>query len=193
MQLGRPRCSLRTMSGPAPARRGAVRAVTTPLLLLALAACGSDSALGPNVNVGQGSVRASGAVSTSGSGVALFQTASSGTTQIFQIAIAPTTQGAGTTWALQIARSAERPPVGTYSLSELSASSTDPTANLYITNGSTSEMFNSTAGELVITSSSSSLVRGTFSFTAASVNDATRHITVEGAFAAQCAPGMTCQ
>jgi hypothetical protein len=145
------------------------------------------------VNTGQGSVRASGAVNTSGSGLALFQTASSGSMHIFQVAIAPTTQGAGTTWTLQIARYAERPSKGTYSLSELSAGSTDPTANLYITNGSTTELFNSTSGQLVITSSSSSLVRGTFSFTAVSVNDATRRVTVEGAFAAQCAAGMTCQ
>jgi hypothetical protein len=138
-------------------------------------------------------VSASGAVSASGEGLAIFQSMSSGDMRIFQLVVAPTSQGTTAPWMVQIARYAERPPEGRYSLSGLSASSTDPTANFYVNNGGTTEMFNATSGELVITSSSPEVVRGTFSFTAASVTDTTRQVTVEGAFAAQCPQGMTCQ
>jgi len=167
------------------------RALTTSVLLcLAAAGCGSDGPLAPGF--GTGSLTASGAVTASGSGLALFQSVSSGGTSLFQIVIAPLAQGA-TTWQVQIANYSGRLAAGTYNLSPLSGASTDPTANFYYTSGSNLQMFNSTSGQLVITSSSSSEVRGTFTFTATDPAGGTSTVTAHGSFNAQCAPGTACQ
>ena len=160
------------------------------LATLMLVSCGGDGALGP-VADGTASIRASGVVSASGEGVALFQSASISGTNLFQVAVAPASPS-GAVWQLQIVRYAERPPVGTYQITELSSSSLDPTANFYYTVSGTMEMFAATAGTLTITSSSATVVRGTFSFTAESTTNSARTVTVEGAFAARCPPGMTC-
>src|SRR5918992_2904265 len=149
-----------------------------------------DGSLGPTSD-GTGTVSASGAVTASGEGLAIFQSVSSGGLDLFQIVVAPTTPG-GAVWQLQIARYAQRPAVGTYQLTELSASSPNPTANFYYGGGGTPELFNSTSGELVITSSSSTGVRGSFTFTATSTTNEARSVTVHGSFAALCVPGSTC-
>jgi uncharacterized protein DUF6252 len=172
-------------------RQAALTLSTSALLSLAGVACGGDGPLGPG-SLGTGSLTASGAVSASGSGLALFQSISSGGTSLFQIVIAPLSQSA-TTWQLQIANYSGRLAVGTYNLSPLSASSVDPTASFYYTSGGTMQMFNSTSGELVITSSSSSAVRGTFTFTATDPAGGTGSVTAQGSFNAQCAPGVACQ
>ncbi len=161
------------------------------LLMLTVASCGGDGISGP-ARDGTGHVSASGAVSASGEGVAIFQSVSVGGTSLFQIAVQPTVPSSGGVWQLQIVRYAARPAVGTYQLTELSASSQDPTANFYYTVSGTMEMFNATSGELVVTSSSTTAVRGTFTFTAESTTNSARTVTVEGAFAALCPPGMGC-
>ncbi len=171
-------------------RTRAVLALATSALLSLAAACGGDSPLAPGM--GAGSLTASGAVSASGSGLALFQSISSGGTSLFQIVIAPVSQSA-TTWQLQIANYSGRLAAGTYNLTPLSASSADPTATFYYTSSGTMQMFNSTSGQLVITSSSSSAVRGTFTFTATDPSGGTSSVTAHGSFNAQCAPGTTCQ
>jgi hypothetical protein len=163
-------------------------AITAPLSLAAVG-CSSDL-LAPGL--GTGSVTASGAVSASGSGLAVFQSITSGGTSVFQIAVAPVTQSA-TTWQLQIVNYSGRLAVGTYALSPLSSSSTNPTANFYYTSSGTMQQFNSTSGQLVITSSSSSEVRGTFNFTGTNPSASTSSVTAQGSFTAQCAPGVTCQ
>jgi hypothetical protein len=173
-------------------RRRTVLALAIPALFsLAATACGSDGMLGPGI--GSGSVTATGAVNTSGSGLALFQSASSGGTSLFQVLIAPLSQTTASTWQLQIVNYSGRLAAGTYTLSALSASSPDPTANFYYTSGSTMDMYNSISGELVITASSSASVRGTFTFTATNASGGTGSVTVNGSFTAECAPGMTCE
>jgi hypothetical protein len=174
-------------------RRAALAVATSALLSLAATACGSDSVLGPGV--GTGNVSASGAVTTSGSGLALFQSISSGGSSLFQVVVVPVNVGQSTTpaWQLQIANYSGRPEVGTYSLTPLSASSTNPTANFYYTSGSAIDSYNSVSGELVITSSSPSAVRGTFTFVATNVAGGSASVTVSGSFNAPCAPGIACQ
>jgi hypothetical protein len=172
-----------------PMTRRTMAAATCALLSLA-AGCGSDNPLGPGL--GSATVSATGAVSASGTGVALFQSASSGGTSLFQIVIAPLSQGA-TTWQVQIANYSGRLAAGTYNLSELSASSTDPTANFYYVSGSSIQTFNSTSGQLVISSSSASQVSGSFTFTGTDVDTGTATVTAQGSFTAQCAPGFACQ
>lgn len=167
--------------------RRTMKLATLPLVCFT-ASCGGDSPLAPGL--GSGSVTASGAVTASGSGVALFQSISSGGSSLFQIVIAPATPTA-TTWELQIASYTGRPATGTYTLGPLSASSTNPTANFYYTSGGNLRSFNSTSGQLVITSSSASEVRGTFTFTATDLGGASS-VTAHGSFTAQCAPGMAC-
>ena len=162
---------------------------TSALFLLAAAGCGSDGPLAPGM--GTGSLTATGAVSTSGTGLALFQSISSGGATLFQVVLAPVTQGT-TTWQLQIANYSGRLEAGTYNLTPLSSSSITPTANFYYTSGGTMQMFNSTSGELVITSSSSTAVRGTFTFTATDQAGGANSVTVQGSFNAPCAPGMSC-
>lgn len=159
------------------------------IVSLAGTGCGSDSLLAPGI--GSGTLTASGAVSASGTGLALFQSVSSGGTNLFQILIAPASQST-TTWQVQIANYSGRPAAGTYNLSALSPSSTDPTASLYYTSGGTMQMFNSTSGQLVISSSSPSSVRGTFTFTATDPAGGTATVTANGTFNAQCAPGLGC-
>jgi hypothetical protein len=171
-------------------RRRTLALSTSALLSLAAAGCGSDGPLAPGL--GTGSVTASGAVAASGSGLALFQSVSSGGTSLFQIVIAPVSQSA-TTWSLQIANYSGRLAAGTYNLSPLSSSSSAPTASFYYTSGGNLQMFNSTSGQLVITSSSSSAVRGTFTFTATDPAGGASSVTAHGSFDAQCAPGITCQ
>lgn len=175
---------------PAKARRRALTLATCALLALAAVGCGSDGPLAPGI--GSGNLTATGAVTASGSGLALFQSVSSGSTSLFQIVIAPVSQSA-TTWTLQIANYSGRLAAGTYSLAPLSAGSVDPTANFYYSSGGTVQQFNSTSGQLVITSSSPSEVRGTFTFSAADPSAATSTVSAHGSFTAQCAPGITCQ
>jgi hypothetical protein len=162
---------------------------TFSLLTLTAAGCGGDNPVAPGL--GSGSVTASGAVSASGSGLAVFQSIASGSTSLFQIVIAPVTASA-TTWQLQIASYSGRPVNGTYTLGPLSASSTNPTANFYYTNAGNLQSFSSTSGQLVITRSSASEVRGTFTFTATDPVGGASTVTAQGSFTAQCAPGMTC-
>lgn len=166
---------------------------TAATVSLPAVGCGGDGPLVPGA--GTGSLTTSGAVSVSGSGIAVFQTVSSGGTSLFQVAIAPVSQSSNI-WTLQIANYSGRLPVGTYSLMPLSASSTNPTANLsYITGGTgngTVQMFNSTSGQLVITRSSPSEVQGTFTFSATETGG-TGSVTVHGSFKAPCAPGTVCQ
>jgi hypothetical protein len=168
-------------------RRGAMALAT--ILCLAAAGCGSDGPIAPGI--GSGSVTATGAVSASGSGLAVFQSISSGGTSLFQLVIAPLTQTAGT-WQLQIANYSGRPATGTYALAPLSASPTAPTANFYYNSAGAIQLFNATTGQLVITSSSSTEVRGTFTFTATDAGG-NNSITAHGSFQAQCAPGTPCQ
>jgi hypothetical protein len=170
-------------------QRRAVALTISAFLSLAAPSCGGDL-LAPGL--GTGSLTASGAVSASGSGLAVFQSISSGGTSLFQIAMTPVSQSA-TTWQLQIANYSGRLTAGTYALSPLSPSSTNPTANFYYTSSGTIQQFNSTSGQLVITSSSSSEVRGTFNFTATNPSASTSSVTAQGSFTAQCAPGVTCQ
>lgn len=174
---------------PSRRRRRALALATSALLSLAAAGCGSDNPLAPGI--GTGSLTATGAVSASGSGLSLFQSISSGGSSLFQVVIAPVTQGT-TTWQLQIANYSGRLEAGTYNLTPLSGGSTNPTANFYYTTGGVMQMFNSTSGELVITSSSSSAVRGSFTFTATDPAGGTSAVTVQGSFNAPCAPGMGC-
>jgi len=165
---------------------------TAAMVSLAAIGCG-DGPLVPGA--GTGSLTASGAVSVSGSGIAVFQTVSSGSTSLFQIVIAPVGQSS-TSWNLQIANYSGRLATGTYNLLPLSASSTNPTATLsYFTGGTitpTIQTFNSTSGQLVITRSSPSEIAGTFSFTAKETVG-TSTVSVNGSFNAPCAPGSVCQ
>src|SRR5712675_709146 len=55
------------------------------LLSLSAVGCGGDGVLAPGL--GSGSLTASGAVSASGSGLAMFQSASNGGTSLFQILV----------------------------------------------------------------------------------------------------------
>jgi hypothetical protein len=171
-------------------RRATLAFAKSALLFLAAAGCGSDGPLAPGI--GTGSLTATGAVTASGSGLALFQSVSSGGTSLFQIVIVPISQSQ-TTWQLQIANYSGRLVAGTYSFSPLSPSSGLPTANFYYTSGATMQMFNSTSGQLVITSSSPSAVRGSFTFTATDPTAGTSTVTAHGSFNAQCAPGTGCQ
>jgi hypothetical protein len=168
-------------------------ALTSALLTLTATACGGDNPLAPGAAEGMGSLTTSGAVSTSGSGIALFQSISSGGTSLFQIVVVPASQATAATWQLQIVNYSGRLAVGTYQLSALSATSLDPTANFYYTSGGAMSMFNSISGQLVIISSSPSAVRGTFTFTGTSATGSTGSVTANGSFNAQCAPGITCQ
>jgi len=167
-------------------RRAAAASV---LLALTAAGCG-DGATGPS-GPGTGQLSASGAVSASGSGIALFQSASSGGTSLFQVMVAPTSAAAAM-WQLQIVSYTGRPAVGTYAISPLSASSTNPTANFYYASGGSMQLYIATSGQLVITTSSPSAVAGTFTFTATNT-DGPGTVTAEGSFNAQCAPGTACQ
>jgi hypothetical protein len=142
--------------------------------------------------MGSGSLSASGAVTASGTGLALFQSVSSGGSSLFQVVIVPISQSA-TTWQVQIANYSGRLAVGTYNLLPLSAGGSSPTASLYYTSGATMQIFNSTTGELVITSSSATAVRGTFTFTATDPAGGPGTVTAHGSFNAPCAPGITCQ
>jgi hypothetical protein len=171
-------------------RRRARAIAASTLLCLTAVSCGGDGPLAPGM--GSGSLTTSGAVSTSGTGLAIFQSISSGGTSLFQIVVAPISQTA-TTWSLQIANYSGRLTVGTYNLLPLSGSPTSPTANFYYTNAGNIQVFSSTSGQLVITSSSSSTVRGTFTFTATDPTSGTSTVTAHGTFDAQCAPGTTCQ
>ena len=171
-------------------RRRSLTLATFAFVSLAALGCGSDGPLAPGL--GTGNLTATGAVSASGTGLALFQSMSSGGTSLFQILIAPISQGS-TTWQLQIANYSGRLTPGTYTLAPLSASSTEPTASFYYTSGANMQMFNSTSGQLVITSSSASSVRGTFTFTGTDASGGTASVTVNGSFDAPCAPGLTCQ
>jgi hypothetical protein len=169
-----------------PSRRRTI-AVGAFLFLVAVG-CGGDGPVAPGI--GSGSVTASGAVSASGNGLAIFQSLSSGGTSLFQIVIAPLTQNAGT-WEVQIASYSGRPEAGTYALAPLSASPTTPTANFYYNSAGAIQLFSATTGELVITSSSATEVRGTFTFTATDAGS-NNSITAHGSFQAQCAPGTPC-
>jgi hypothetical protein len=153
--------------------------------------CGSDGPLGPGFG-GTASVTATGAVSASGSGLALFQSTSGGGASLFQILVAPLSQTA-VTWQLQIANYSGRLGAGTYTLSPLSPTSPDPTATFYYANGASMDAYNSVSGQLVITSSSSSSVRGTFSFTATNASGGAGSVSVQGSFDAECAPGLPCE
>ena len=163
--------------------------LTATAVALALVGCGDS--LAPGEKPGTGNVTATGAVSASGSGIAMFQSVSSGGSNLFQILVAPLSQTAAPSWQIQIVSYSGRLAAGTYALAPLSASSADPTASLYVTSGGNMEMFNSSSGELVITSSSSTAVRGTFTFTATNVSGV-GSVTAQGAFNAQCAPGISC-
>ena len=164
--------------------------VTSTFILLAAGACGGDGVLAPGL--GSASITATGAVTASGSGLAMFQSVSSGGTTLFQIVIAPATIG-GNTWSIQIANYSGRLPAGTYTLTGLSGAQTNPTANFYYTNGSSAQQFNSTSGQLVITASTPSAVTGNFTFSATDPVSGTATVSAHGTFTAQCAPGTTCQ
>jgi len=170
-------------------------ATTFGLLALAAASCGGDGLFGPDGRA-RGTMSASGAVTASGEGLALFQSISSGGVDMFQIAVAPATPatepGQSVVWQIQIARYARRPVPGTYQLAPLSPGSSEPAATFYYTSDGTLELFGATSGELVITSSSPSSVRGTFTFFATSATNETRSVTVQGTFTAVCPPGATC-
>jgi hypothetical protein len=171
-------------------QRAAVALAASAVLVLAATACGGGTT-GPS-GPGTGSVTASGAVSASGSGIALFQSASTTGGSLFQLMVAPISQTTATTWQIQIVDYSGRPAAGTYALSPLSAGSTNPTANFYYTSGGSMRMFNASSGQLVITSSTSSGVRGTYAFTGIQV-DGTSTVTAQGSFDALCAPGTVCQ
>jgi hypothetical protein len=180
----------RAHSARSKGRRAVAGLAASALLALTAIACGGD-ATGPS-GPGTGNMTATGAVSTSGSGLALFQSTSTTGGSLFQLLVAPTSQTTAATWQIQIANYSGRPAAGTYALSPLSASSTNPTANFYYTSGSSIRMFNATSGQLVITSSTSSAVRGTYTFTGVEVNG-TSTVAAQGSFDALCAPGMSCQ
>lgn len=171
-------------------RRRALVIAGSILLSLSAVGCGGDGLLSPEL--GSGSLTASGAVTASGSGLALFQSISSGGTSLFQILVTPVSQTA-TTWSLQIANYSGRLAVGTYDLLPPTGTPTAPTANFYYTSGGNIQIFSATSGQLVITSSSSSTVSGTFTFTATDPTDGTSTVTVQGTFDAPCSPGSTCQ
>jgi len=160
------------------------------LLCLTGASCGGDGPVAPGL--GSGSLTTSGAVSTSGAGVAIFQSVSSGGTSLFQIVVAPLTQTA-TTWQLQIVNYSGRLAVGTYNLLPLSGTPTAPTANFYYTSNGNIQIFSSTSGQLVITSSSSSTVSGTFTFAATDPTNSASTVTAQGTFDAKCGTGIGCQ
>jgi len=178
-----------TMNYSTRIARRSTKVATLSLVCFTASSCGGDNPFAPGL--GSGSVTVSGAVTASGSALAVFQSISSGGTSLFQIVIAPVTPTA-TTWELQIASYTGRPATGTYTLAPLSASSTNPTANFFYTSGATSQSFNSTTGQLVITSSSTTEVRGTFTFTATDPAGGAGSVTANGSFTAQCAPGMSC-
>ena len=171
-------------------RQRAAQILATSALISLIAACGGGDSLAPGL--GSGHVTATGTVTASGSGLALFQSASSGGLSIFQIVLAPVSQSANT-WELQIANTTGRPATGTYNLKPLSASATDPTATFVYISGGNIQTFNSTSGQLVINSSSPTGVSGTFTFTATDASGGSGTISATGTFAAACAPGMTCQ
>jgi hypothetical protein len=171
-------------------RRGARVMAASALLCLIAVGCGGDGPLAPGL--GSGNLTASGAVSASGTGLAIFQSVSSGGTSLFQILVAPVSQTAAT-WQLQIANYSGRLAVGTYNLLPLSGSPTAPTANFYYTSGGNIQVFSSTSGQLVITGSSSSAVRGTFDFTATDPTSGTSTVTAHGTFDARCTPGAVCE
>jgi hypothetical protein len=160
------------------------------LFLLGASACGGGDALGPGI--GSGTLTANGAVSASGSGLAVFQSVTSGGTSLFQIALAPISQSANT-WTLQIASYSGRLAAGTYNLTALSPSSPNPTATFYYISGGNMQLFNSTSGQLIITSSSPSAVRGSFTFSATDPAGGPGTVTAHGSFDAQCAAGTMCQ
>jgi hypothetical protein len=160
------------------------------MLLMTAVSCSSDNPLAPGL--GSGSLTATGAVSVSGNGLAVFQSASSAGTRLFQLVIAPLNQ-TSSVWELQIANYSGRLAAGTYNLSPLSASSTDPTATFFYAPNATLQLFNSTSGQLVITSSSASQVTGTYTFSATETGGGTNVVTVHGSFSAQCAPGVACE
>src|SRR6478672_11407664 len=118
--------------------RRTITAAACALLLIA-ASCGGGDAFGPGL--GSGTLTASGAVSASGSGPALFQSVSSGGTTLFQIVLAPVSVSANT-WTLQIANYSGRLAAGTYNLTGLSPSSPNPTATFYYISGSNMQAFN---------------------------------------------------
>lgn len=175
---------------PQHSARPTIMRATVALIFLGASACGGSDSLAPGI--GSGTLTASGVVSASGSGPALFQSVSSGGVSLFQIVLAPISQSTNT-WELQIASYSGRLATGTYDLTALSPSSPNPTATFYYTSGGTIQMFNSTSGQLVITSSSTSAVHGTFTFTATDPAGGPGTVTAHGSFAAQCAPGTTCQ
>lgn len=170
--------------------RRTIMLATSTLTLLTAAGCGGDGVLAPGL--GSANITATGAVTASGSGLAMFQSVSSGGTTLFQIVIAPATIG-NNTWSIQIANYSGRLPTGTYTLTGLSGAQTNPTANFYYTNGSSAQQFNSTSGQLVITTSTASAVAGNFTFSATDPVSGTATVSAHGTFTAQCAPGMTCQ
>jgi hypothetical protein len=159
------------------------------LLALGVVSC-SDGVTVPGM--GSANVSASGAVSASGDGVAIFQSVNTGGTSLFQIAMQPVLPPDGATWQVQVVRYADRPAIGTYQLVALSPSTTEPTAFFYYANAGTTEMFGAVSGELTITSSSPTSVRGAFTFTAQSTTNSARTVTVQGSFTAECPPGATC-
>ena len=171
-------------------QRRARAIAASALLCLTAVSCGGDGLLAPGL--GSGSLTATGAVSTSGSGLAIFQSASSGGTSLFQILVAPISQTA-TTWSLQIANYSGRLAAGTYDLTPLSGSPTAPTANFYYTSAGNIQVFSATSGQLVITNSSSTAVTGTFTFTATDPTSGSSSVTVQGTFDARCPPGSGCQ
>lgn len=168
-----------------------LQSAASALILFTALACG-DGATAPGEKEGTGVVTATGAVTASGSGLAFFQSVSSGGFNIFQILVAPTSQTTTNSWQVQIANYSGRLEVGTYQLSAMSPSSPDPTASFYYVNGGTMDMYNSTSGELVITSSSPSGVKGTFTFTGTRVSGTPSTVTAQGSFNAKCAPGLAC-
>jgi hypothetical protein len=161
------------------------------LVALASVACGDGDPTSPdNLREGTGTVSTSGAVRTSGSGVAFFQSIGSGNLRVFQIVVAPASQSGNNVWALQIASSAGRPAAGTYQLTS-SSGPTNILANFSYVSGGRIDMYTATSGEVVITSSSTSAVRGTINFTGATF-DGTGTVTTQGSFNARCAPGFEC-
>ena len=191
MQLIRPTHTSHVRGAFTSRNRHRARAIAASALLCLIGvSCGGDGPVAPGL--GSGSLTASGAVSVSGTGLAIFQSVASGSTSLFQILIAPVSQTA-TTWDLQIANYSGRPAVGTYDLLPLSGTPTAPTANFYYTSGGNIQVFSSTSGQLVITSSSSSTVSGTFTFTATDPSNGASTVTAHGTFDAKCAAGIGCQ
>jgi len=191
MQLIRPTNTSHVRDALTSTNRRHVLAIGASLVLsLTAIGCGGDGLLEPGL--GSGSLTASGAVSTSGTGLAVFQSVSSGSTSLFQILVTPVSQTA-TTWSLQIANYSGRLAVGTYDLLPLSGSPTAPTANFYYTSAGNIQVFSATSGQLVITGSSSSAVTGTFTFTATDPTSGTSTVTVHGTFDARCPAGTGCQ